>query len=85
MYAPLSRPIFIYVSTAAAERPEIQAFVQFYLENAPQLVAEVGYVALPDEAYSMGMRHLATRKAGSVFGGDKAKRAGMSLVDIMNL
>ena len=30
-YQPLSRPVFIYVSRKAAERPEVQKFVEFYL------------------------------------------------------
>jgi phosphate transport system substrate-binding protein len=50
-YTPLSRPIFIYVSDAAAERPEVDAFVNFYLENAAALVADVGYIPLTDEEY----------------------------------
>lgn len=46
-YAPLSRPLFIYVSEQALrERPEVRAFVDFYLENGTQLVPEVGYVPL---------------------------------------
>ena len=32
-YSPLSRPLLIYVSTAALGRPEVQAFVQFYMEH----------------------------------------------------
>jgi phosphate transport system substrate-binding protein len=48
-YAPLSRPLFIYPDVAKAKtRPELKAFVDFYLENATALSAEVGYVALPD-------------------------------------
>src|SRR5690606_940822 len=31
-YAPLSRPIFIYVSNKALERPEVDTFVRFYLD-----------------------------------------------------
>lgn len=50
-YAPLSRPIFIYVSKSAAERPEVAKFVTFYIESAPVLVKDVGYIALPDEEY----------------------------------
>ena len=46
-YAPLSRPIFIYVARPAADLPEVEAFVHFYLESAPALVSEVGYVPLP--------------------------------------
>ncbi|MDX1477434.1 MAG: PstS family phosphate ABC transporter substrate-binding protein [Saprospiraceae bacterium] len=51
-YAPLSRPIFIYVSSEGATRPEVIAFVEFYLQNAAELVPDVGYIPLPDEEYS---------------------------------
>lgn len=50
-YSPLSRPLFIYVSKKSLERPEVKEFVKFYMENAPQLVKEVGYVPLTDEMY----------------------------------
>jgi phosphate transport system substrate-binding protein len=50
-YAPLGRPIFIYVSKTAAQRPEVTAFVNFYLHNAHTLVPDVGYVALTPEEY----------------------------------
>jgi phosphate transport system substrate-binding protein len=50
-YAPLSRPVFIYVSDAAAKRAEVADFVKFYLNNAGKLVSDVGYIALPDETY----------------------------------
>ena len=46
-YAPLSRPIFIYVDTNKLKaRTELQAFVDFYLEQATVLVPEVGYTPL---------------------------------------
>jgi phosphate transport system substrate-binding protein len=49
-YAPLSRPLFIYPDIGKAkERPELKAFVDFYLDNTTTLAAEVGYVALPAE------------------------------------
>ena len=48
-YAPLSRPLFIYPDTKkATARPELKAFVDYYLANTNTLSAEVGYVALPD-------------------------------------
>lgn len=50
-YAPLSRPIFIYVSDAAANRAEVKAFVEFYLNNATAIVPEVGFVPLPEGDY----------------------------------
>ena len=50
-YTPLSRPLFIYVNKAELAKPEVRAFVEFYLDNAAQLAAEVGYVALTDAEY----------------------------------
>ena len=47
-YAPLSRPLFIYVSHKALEKPEVAAFVDYYLESGQQYVKEVGYVSLND-------------------------------------
>ena len=50
---PLSRPLFIYVSTKAAKtKPEVKQFVEFYLDNAPRLVAEVEYIPMSAAEYS---------------------------------
>jgi phosphate transport system substrate-binding protein len=67
-YSPLSRPIFIYVSQAAAARPEVKAFVEFYLDNAAELAAEVGYVALPAEIYRAARARFEQGATGTVFG-----------------
>lgn len=50
-YAPLSRPIFIYVSSAAVKKPEVVEFVSFYLNSAASLVTDIGYIPLPAEEY----------------------------------
>ena len=50
-YAPLSRPMFIYVKPDALAKPQVRAFVEFYLDNATVLVPEVGYVPLAGEQY----------------------------------
>jgi len=50
-YTPLSRPLFIYVSKKAAQRKEVQSFVNFYLTNADSLAKAVGYVQMPQSAY----------------------------------
>lgn len=55
-YSPLSRPLFIYVKTASLEKPEVKAFVEFYLDIAKELVPDVGYVALPDEDYAADLQ-----------------------------
>jgi hypothetical protein len=48
-YQPLSRPIFIYVSVAAAKKSNVAKFVDYYMAQTPTLSAKVGYIALPDE------------------------------------
>jgi phosphate transport system substrate-binding protein len=52
-YTPLSRPLFIYVTQEAAERPTSQDFVNFYLDNASNVAGSVGYVAMPDSLYAI--------------------------------
>lgn len=51
-YAPLSRPLFIYVNSTAAAKEYVQSFVDFYLDNAGELSKEVGYIPLKDEEYA---------------------------------
>jgi phosphate transport system substrate-binding protein len=72
-YNPLARPIFIYVNKKSlAEKPEVKAFVEFYLKNAPELVKEVKYVALPDNVYELAGKRVTEMKTGTVFGGKEA-------------
>ena len=51
-YAPLSRPLYVYVTAESLQRPEVQGFMRFYIENAGELAADVGFVASPDEIYA---------------------------------
>jgi phosphate transport system substrate-binding protein len=82
-YQPLARPIFIYVSAEASERPEVQEFIEFYIENAPALVAEVDYVPLPAEAYAAALANFQSGKTGSVFAGRDT--IGVSIADLLEL
>lgn len=50
-YAPLSRPIFIYLNTASLARPEVRTFVDFYIDNAGAMANEVGYIELTADMY----------------------------------
>ena len=82
-YQPLSRPLFIYVNaTAAAFKPEVKAFVNFYLENAPKLVAEVKYVPLPADDYAAVKAHFKALKPGTGFGGKN--EVGIKVKDLIN-
>ncbi len=66
-YQPLARPVFIYVSTTAAARPELEAFVHFYLAEAEGLVREVNYVGLGADAYRLVGDRFQRRVTGSLF------------------
>jgi len=81
-YQPLSRPIFIYISKKSLDsKPEVKEFVDFYLKNAPKLVKDVKYVALPQSAYKMGAEHLSKGKIGTVFGG--TAEVGVKIEELM--
>lgn len=82
-YQPLARPIFIYVNaTAAAFKPEVKAFVNFYLENAPTLVKEVKYVPLPAADYTAVKAHFKAMKPGTGFGGKN--EVGIKIADLLD-
>ncbi|HYD57763.1 MAG TPA: PstS family phosphate ABC transporter substrate-binding protein [Burkholderiales bacterium] len=68
-YTPLARPIFIYVSTKSLARPEVKAFVEYYMKNGAALAREVKYVPLPGKAYATAWDHVQKGKKGTVFGG----------------
>ncbi|MBI4315914.1 MAG: PstS family phosphate ABC transporter substrate-binding protein [Chloroflexi bacterium] len=59
VYAPLSRPLYVYVKKASLERPEVVEFVNYYISAASQLVDEVGYVAVPQDVYDAAVAKLA--------------------------
>ncbi len=81
-YQPLSRPIFIYISKKSLDsRPEVREYVEFYLKNAPSLVKQVKYVALPQNAYTVSLEHVKKGKVGTVFGGEP--EVGIKIDDLL--
>lgn len=48
-YAPLSRPLFIYVSNEAAKKAEVLAFAKFFVENDDAITAKALFVSLSEE------------------------------------
>ncbi len=69
-YQPLSRPLFLYVNIKSAQnKAGVRDFVNFYIEKAPITVSSVGYVPLPEDAYSLDKLHFTRGKAGTVFEG----------------
>jgi phosphate transport system substrate-binding protein len=64
---PISRELFFYVNAASAEeKPELQAFVDFYLSDAGLAsVSEVGYVDLPEEEIQASQEAWEAREPGT--------------------
>lgn len=59
-YAPLSRPLFTYVSNRAlSEDAATRDFFGYVLDHAGDLAESVGYVSLPEEQYEEGKAKLA--------------------------
>ncbi len=81
-YQPLARPIFIYVNKKSAEKSEVQRFISFYMTKGAELSKEVGYIALPEKAYTLGLSRFEKRLAGSVFGGHGAT-VGVKIEDLL--
>ncbi len=82
VYAPLSRPEFIYVNAASAKKPVVQEFIKFYIDHAAQLVQEVGYVPLPAPVYQAAYNRMLQNKQGTMFG--KTSTVGANLEALMN-
>ena len=71
-YAPLSRPLFIYVSSSALEQDHIRAFVEYFLDkNNRDLISETGYIPLPDTVYALTLNKFLGGVTGTAFGGDE--------------
>jgi phosphate transport system substrate-binding protein len=54
-YAPLSRPLFIYIKKTSLERPEVVEFVKFINTVGAELIPQVGFVALNANEYEANL------------------------------
>ena len=70
-YAPLSRPLFIYVRKGALESPATTKFVEFYLDNASKLATDVHYVGLPESVQRLTRSRFDARTTGTMYGEGK--------------
>ncbi|MGI8911516.1 MAG: PstS family phosphate ABC transporter substrate-binding protein [Rubrobacteraceae bacterium] len=76
---PLSRPLFIYVSTQALEENEaVEPFVEFYLQDGSldQFVEESDYVALPGNTGDESRKQFEDRSTGTIYAEDGSLPGG---------
>jgi phosphate transport system substrate-binding protein len=69
-YSPLSRPLFIYINSAALQESHVREFIRFYIgPEGWALVSEVGYIPFPDKVYQLVSSRVESGATGSIFGG----------------
>ncbi|MCS6936623.1 MAG: PstS family phosphate ABC transporter substrate-binding protein [Candidatus Bipolaricaulota bacterium] len=83
-YQPLSRPLFIYVNKRSGERPLVDEFIRFYLDearlgNQDFMLNKAGYMPVPRDVRDEARTCWSKRITGSAFGG---QYAGLSLQQI---
>jgi phosphate transport system substrate-binding protein len=59
-YTPLSRPLFIYPSKSAMQRPEVASFVEFYVTNDAEITKKALFVPLSEAQVEEAKAALAT-------------------------
>jgi phosphate transport system substrate-binding protein len=64
-YKPLSRPLFMYPSAKAMERPEVKAFMEFVVGQAPAIAEAAKIVPLTDEQTQTAKDELAKAESGA--------------------
>jgi len=83
-YAPLSRPLFIYVSEKALARRETQRFVSYYLDHGAELAEQAGYVALPREIYKRAKSNFKKRAMGTHYLTEAGEKRGGSISEVFD-
>jgi phosphate transport system substrate-binding protein len=81
-YAPFSRPLLIYVNKKASQRPEVKAFVHYYIENGPALADEVGYVRLPSQVIERTKANFINGRTGTQFMDEHGEKISGPLTEV---
>jgi len=81
-YNPLARPLFIYVNRKAAERPEIKAFIEFFLHNGVKMADRVKYIPLQAAEYDLALDRFNKLQTGTAFGGHS--EFGLTIEEILS-
>jgi phosphate transport system substrate-binding protein len=57
-YSPLARPLFIYVKNESLARPEVHAFVEYFLTNSIQLAEDALFIPVPEDVVATNLTTL---------------------------
>ena len=64
-YKPLSRPLFVYASRKAIARPEVKAFMDYYLQNIDELSEQAQFVPMTPEQQTKAQDALKSLEGGA--------------------
>jgi len=82
VYTPFSRPLFIYVNAKSIDRPQVRAFVEYYLKHGAELAEEVGYVRLPETISKRVYTNFENRQLGTQYLDESGEKRHGSLANI---
>jgi len=79
-YRPLPRPMFFYINVEAYKRPEVKAYLAFFLAHAREIVEHprVNYVALQDDIYALAGQRLKDGTTGSAMAAARGKSLNLA-------
>ncbi len=80
-YAPLSRPLFIYISEKSLKRAEVKKFAEFFIQKSKSLAEEIQMIPLPESTYDVVQKNLTQEKWGTVFKGHS--QVGMKIEELL--
>lgn len=64
-YSPLGRGLFIYPSGQALAKPEVQAFLAFYIENQAEIAETATFIPMTDEQSAASLEKVNSLVSGS--------------------
>lgn len=62
-YTPLARPLFIYPSDAGLSKPQVEAFVEFYLSQNEEIVTAARFIPLTPNQVTAAQQQLSELQA----------------------
>jgi phosphate transport system substrate-binding protein len=72
---PLSRQLYIYVNASATAKPQVDAFVSYFLGSVKSLSKETGYLPLSDENYRLASERYSKKVLGSATAKNKPSKS----------
>jgi phosphate transport system substrate-binding protein len=77
-YTPLGRQLFVYVKVGSLRRPGMGAFMEYFMNNAQELIPPTGFLPLPERHYADNL-NLIRRIVGALVPSGVGLRVGATV------